>query len=145
MLLRAVVKEEGPVHTRTHTASSGCPVHLAGPWFCPSLHETFPPSLQFSFYRTQGQGLLPPLRWQRRISRWRPKNSMHTGRSKTHGYKMVTLALSKKKGLQPFPAQPLNFSMVPELGIEPRRTCVRGILSPLRLPISPLRHCARII
>ena len=30
--------------------------------------------------------------------------------------------------------------MVPELGIEPRCPCERGILSPLRLPVSPLRH-----
>ena len=30
--------------------------------------------------------------------------------------------------------------LVPELGIEPRCPCERGILSPLRLPVSPLRH-----
>jgi hypothetical protein len=30
--------------------------------------------------------------------------------------------------------------LVPELGIEPRRGRPRGILSPVRLPISPLRH-----
>lgn len=36
-------------------------------------------------------------------------------------------------------AKPLIF-LVPELGIEPRRGCPRGILSPVRLPVSPLRH-----
>jgi hypothetical protein len=30
--------------------------------------------------------------------------------------------------------------MVPEVGIEPTWGCPRGILSPVRLPISPLRH-----
>ena len=30
--------------------------------------------------------------------------------------------------------------MVPEAGLEPARTKVRGILSPLCLPIPPLRH-----
>ena len=30
--------------------------------------------------------------------------------------------------------------MVPETGLEPVRCCHRGILSPLRLPISPLRR-----
>ena len=34
--------------------------------------------------------------------------------------------------------------MVPELGIEPRCPCERGILSPLRLPVSPLRHGQRL-
>jgi hypothetical protein len=37
-------------------------------------------------------------------------------------------------------ANPLILFMVPELGIEPRRGRPRWILSPLRLPISPLRH-----
>ena len=37
--------------------------------------------------------------------------------------------------------QPNPLFLVPETGIEPVRTFwVRGILSPLRLPISPLRH-----
>ena len=36
-------------------------------------------------------------------------------------------------------AKPLNL-LVPEVGIEPTRGCPRGILSPVRLPISPLRH-----
>ena len=34
----------------------------------------------------------------------------------------------------------LQAPMVPEAGIEPARVLSRGILSPLRLPISPLRH-----
>ena len=34
--------------------------------------------------------------------------------------------------------------MVPEPGIEPGWGCPRGILSPLRLPISPLRHAYRL-
>ena len=29
---------------------------------------------------------------------------------------------------------------MPEAGLEPARSCPRGILSPLRLPIPPLRH-----
>ena len=32
------------------------------------------------------------------------------------------------------------FILVPEVGIEPTCPCERGILSPLRLPVSPLRH-----
>ena len=35
---------------------------------------------------------------------------------------------------------PLDFIMVPEAGLEPACPCERRILSPLRLPISPLRH-----
>ena len=34
----------------------------------------------------------------------------------------------------------LQKSMVPEAGIEPARACTRGILSPLCLPVPPLRH-----
>ncbi len=30
--------------------------------------------------------------------------------------------------------------MVPEAGLEPAQAVARGILSPLRLPIPPLRH-----
>ena len=30
--------------------------------------------------------------------------------------------------------------MVPKTGVEPVRSCLRGILSPLRLPIPPLWH-----
>src|SRR6476660_2055994 len=33
--------------------------------------------------------------------------------------------------------------LVPEAGIEPARVLPRGILSPLRLPISPLRQCEK--
>jgi hypothetical protein len=45
-----------------------------------------------------------------------------------------------KKGLADVShAKPL-ISLVPELGIEPRRGRPRGILSPVRLPVSPLRH-----
>ncbi len=32
-----------------------------------------------------------------------------------------------------------NREMVPEAGLEPAQCCHRGILSPLRLPVSPLR------
>lgn len=32
------------------------------------------------------------------------------------------------------------FFLVPLTGLEPVRCCHRGILSPLRLPISPQRH-----
>jgi hypothetical protein len=44
------------------------------------------------------------------------------------------------------PAYPMTLcvhppeEMVPEAGIEPARVLPRGILSPVRLPISPLRH-----
>lgn len=31
--------------------------------------------------------------------------------------------------------------LVPEVGLEPTRHCCRRILSPLRLPIPPFRHC----
>ena len=34
----------------------------------------------------------------------------------------------------------LAMSMVPEVGIEPTWSCPRGILSPVRLPVSPLRQ-----
>ena len=34
------------------------------------------------------------------------------------------------------------FLMVPEAGLEPARYRYRRILSPLRLPISPLGHCS---
>ncbi len=36
-----------------------------------------------------------------------------------------------------------DFKMVPEVGIEPTRTEVRWILSPVRRPVSPLRHFLR--
>ena len=44
------------------------------------------------------------------------------------------------KGLQLKSRNPLFLLMVPEVGIEPTRGRPRGILSPVRLPISPLRH-----
>ena len=34
--------------------------------------------------------------------------------------------------------------MVPKVGLEPTRGCPHGILSPARLPISPLRHKLRM-
>jgi hypothetical protein len=37
-------------------------------------------------------------------------------------------------------AEPGLHQMVPEAGLEPAQGCPRGILSPLRLPIPPLRH-----
>ncbi len=40
----------------------------------------------------------------------------------------------------PFKDKPLIFLVVPEARIELARSCPRRILSPLRLPISPLRH-----
>ena len=46
--------------------------------------------------------------------------------------------LGNKKGLGISP-KPFNF-MVPRAGVEPARPYSRGILSPLRLPISPPRH-----
>jgi hypothetical protein len=48
----------------------------------------------------------------------------------------------KRKGLDGLlnNSQALVFVLVPKLGIEPRWACTRGILSPLRLPVSPLRH-----
>ena len=33
--------------------------------------------------------------------------------------------------------------MVPEVGLEPTRTKVHGILNPARLPVPPLRHTSR--
>jgi hypothetical protein len=41
--------------------------------------------------------------------------------------------------------QALDFLLVPEPGIEPGCPCERGILSPLRLPVSPLRRGADYI
>ena len=35
-------------------------------------------------------------------------------------------------------------ALVPEVGIEPTRTEVHGILNPARLPIPPLRHGAKL-
>ena len=35
--------------------------------------------------------------------------------------------------------------LVPEPGIEPGCPCERGILSPLRLPVSPLRHSLSLL
>ena len=32
-----------------------------------------------------------------------------------------------------------DYALVPEVGIEPTWGCPRGILSPVRLPVSPLR------
>ena len=37
-------------------------------------------------------------------------------------------------------AESLAIRVVPEVGIEPTRSCPRGILSPVRLPVSPLRR-----
>ena len=34
----------------------------------------------------------------------------------------------------------IDLNMVPRVGVEPTRYCYRGILSPLRLPISPPGH-----
>ncbi len=34
----------------------------------------------------------------------------------------------------------LDYILVPEVGIEPTRSCPRWILSPVRLPVSPLRR-----
>ena len=36
--------------------------------------------------------------------------------------------------------RPLSDFLVPAAGLEPARCCHRGILSPLRLPVSPRRH-----
>ena len=37
----------------------------------------------------------------------------------------------------------IDYKMVPGAGVEPARGCPRGILSPLRLPISPPGHCCK--
>ena len=37
-------------------------------------------------------------------------------------------------------AEWLLFVLVPETGVEPARPCGQRILSPMRLPITPLRH-----
>lgn len=39
----------------------------------------------------------------------------------------------------------LSGLLVPEAGLEPAWYCYRRILSPLRLPVSPLGHCSYII
>ena len=41
--------------------------------------------------------------------------------------------------------QGFHYHMVPEAGLEPARYRYRRILSPLRLPVSPLGHCSVII
>ena len=38
----------------------------------------------------------------------------------------------------------LDDQMVPGAGLEPARCCHRGILSPLRLPISPPGHTNKV-
>ncbi len=45
-----------------------------------------------------------------------------------------------KKGLADVCHAKPMLSLVPEVGIEPTWSCLRGILSPVRLPLSPLRH-----
>ena len=47
--------------------------------------------------------------------------------------------LPTKKGFNILNPKTL-ISLVPEAGLEPAQACTRGILSPLRLPIPPLRH-----
>lgn len=44
-----------------------------------------------------------------------------------------------QKAYRPEICKPLILQ-VPEVGIEPTRGCPHGILSPARLPVSPLRH-----
>ena len=46
----------------------------------------------------------------------------------------------KKKRFIKVLVSKLFLSVVPEVGIEPTWGCPRGILSPVRLPVSPLRH-----
>ena len=48
--------------------------------------------------------------------------------------------IDKTKRDSPNEDESLTMSMVPEVGIEPTRSCPRGILSPVRLPVSPLRQ-----
>jgi hypothetical protein len=53
----------------------------------------------------------------------------------------IAMGRKKKSAFRLFEnLEALDFIMVPEVGIEPTCPCERGILSPLRLPVSPLRH-----
>jgi hypothetical protein len=52
---------------------------------------------------------------------------------------MVAMCQNLKRLSKIMLAKPLIL-LVPEVGIEPTRGCPRGILSPVRLPVSPLRH-----
>ena len=68
------------------------------------------------------------------------------------GKRVVIFDRAKKKGLSLYRLTPhlktykqLISLMVPEVGIEPTCPCERGILSPLRLPVSPLRHGLRLL
>lgn len=45
-----------------------------------------------------------------------------------------------KKGFAGISCKAFYSSLVPEAGVEPARGCPRWILSPVRLPISPLRR-----
>ena len=55
------------------------------------------------------------------------------------GQKLVFIFRKTQKGLNEN-AESLTITMVPEVGIEPTWSCPRGILSPVRLPVSPLRQ-----
>ena len=52
---------------------------------------------------------------------------------------MVAICQNLKRLNKTMLAKPFIL-LVPEVGIEPTRGCPRGILSPVRLPVSPLRH-----
>ena len=52
---------------------------------------------------------------------------------------VTTLHIHKKRDSAKM-TESLAIIMVPEVGIEPTWSCPRGILSPVRLPVSPLRQ-----
>ena len=55
------------------------------------------------------------------------------------GERVVARKADTEKGVA-MRDDPFLISLVPEAGLEPARGEPRGILSPVRLPISPLRH-----
>ena len=52
----------------------------------------------------------------------------------------LTVVYENKKRDSANTTESLSIVVVPEVGIEPTWSCPRGILSPVRLPISPLRQ-----
>ena len=69
----------------------------------------------------------------------RINKKQHKSRKSIYTAKWLQPIISKIKKVSRISANPLNL-LVPEVGIEPTRGCPRGILSPVRLPISPLRQ-----
>ena len=58
---------------------------------------------------------------------------LSNGERHAQGYFLIRI---KKKD-----TEKVSFFLVLVTGLEPVRYCYRGILSPLRLPISPHQHC----